>query len=818
MLLRDDNFVQKGQRKYINQESIDKLEPVQVSKVPPTPNGNVKYDVTYNEKEPLLNVCDSWNWDRSQPCKRSGFCKGGRRTLQICRGSMVCRNHECSYRKIHKSPNVVDFTRSKKCLHCQGEPSRISCSARKYVENDRCHNKMTVVYIGDHSCTPRAVEKKPERDEVKSILRERPTITTGQIQMEKVRQALLSGDDAESLMDVAMTYSNTRHLRYLHNSVNKETRPGGSDIAAIGLLKEDFRKRDLDDNLIMEVGNDYVILSSEQKIRIAALLTLGKIEEPVSLDGCESHAKDYTEIEMTTYYPVLRRNVKLVSMFAPKPGENSGNVEKMVTTFDEAVNKVLPSVAFEYNLDPDEFRGKGLDPHAYVGDEGGALWSGLCKAKGDEVKNKTVSDFFHIKQDIRRHFKYFDNEKDQKKFDKLMIDAYNSPTSLEADKAGRSLDNLISKHCNYPIKMCNFKKWWWRRRSRWQKWCRTYSSTSASSAEVSNAKSVSASGYRKRLLDVVTTECSSAVIEDAEIKRQICGQRTVGQGPTAADRTKKQNNELFVDMDACASAIQYAAENAESIAGEEESLSHIETAQQEYRVNTRDSHRSDRNNKTSRVKKTNNAQPAQVNKKNLRFFAKSVNEVTMDLLECKSTMDRFNFKILDTMGYQEDVTLTKESGHCTSPACKKNCHHLVWIFHNVFGFPKLEPLIYKNKFTQIEWRKIIDAFPEKVPLSRLPAVGDQTYNVNLRQSNREAKCAVCKKQLISGDLQVTTQGAYRTIRREWILRTFFFCPLISCITRMPRNSYIIPFYPLTVSLHFSAEVTEEQRRSFDMSS
>ncbi|CAB4017615.1 Hypothetical predicted protein, partial [Paramuricea clavata] len=198
---------------------------------------------------------------------------------------------------------------------------------------------MTVVYIGDHSCTPRAVEKKPEQEEVKSILRERPTITTGQIQMEKVRQALLSGDDAESLMDVAMTYSNTRHLHYLHNSVNKETRPGGSDIAAIGLLKEDFRKRDLDDNLIMEVGNDYVILSSEQKTGIAALLTLGKIEEPVSLDGCESHNKDYTEIEMTTYYPVLRRNVKLVSMFAPKPGGNSGNVEKMVSAFDEAVNK-----------------------------------------------------------------------------------------------------------------------------------------------------------------------------------------------------------------------------------------------------------------------------------------------------------------------------------------------------------------------------------------------------------------------------------------------------------------------------------------------
>lgn len=54
--------------------------------------------------------------------------------------------------------------------------------------------------------------------------------------------------------------------------------------------------------------------------------------------------------------------------------------------------------------------------------------------------------------------------------------------------------------------MENFKQWWWRRRLRWQQWCRTDSSITASSAEIANAKSISASGYRKQLLDVVTTD------------------------------------------------------------------------------------------------------------------------------------------------------------------------------------------------------------------------------------------------------------------------------------------------------------------------
>lgn len=266
---------------------------------------------------------------------------------------------------------------------------------------------MTVIYIGGHSCSPRAPEEKPKKEEVECIIRERPTITTGQIQIQKVRQALLSESCAEAVDDVALKYSDTRHLRYLRASVNDKRRPNGSDIEAIRLLEEDFQNQGLGSKLIMEVSEDFVILSSEPKIRIAALITTGQIKEPISLDGCESHAKDFTELEMTTYFPVLRRNVKLATVFVPKPGENSDNIEKLVRTFDGAVNNILPSIAQEYGLDPHEFEGRGLDAHSYVGDEGGGLLGGLCKAKGNGAKNRTVSDFFHLKQDINRHKVYF---------------------------------------------------------------------------------------------------------------------------------------------------------------------------------------------------------------------------------------------------------------------------------------------------------------------------------------------------------------------------------------------------------------------------
>ena len=66
-------------------------------------------------------------------------------------------------------------------------------------------------------------------------------------------------------------------------------------------------KWNLDAKLIIDVGEDYVILSSEQKTRIPALTTLGQIEEPVSLDGCESHANGFTEIELTTIPPSFEK-------------------------------------------------------------------------------------------------------------------------------------------------------------------------------------------------------------------------------------------------------------------------------------------------------------------------------------------------------------------------------------------------------------------------------------------------------------------------------------------------------------------------------
>ena len=362
--------------------------------------------------------------------------------------------------------------------------------------------------------------------------------------------------------------------------------------------------------MILDVGEDHVILSSEHKIRLGAKITLGLVDEPVSLDGCESVASNYTELEMTTYDPVWRQNVKLVSIYVPKPGENSENVKLMVEVFDKAVNDALPSVAVEYGIANVDYVGCGLDPKSYVGDEGGgALWKGLCLAKGPTLKEKTVSDFFHFKQDLNRHKIYFQDSQSKNKFQSLMLDAYNAPTLIQADQAAKQLDVLIEKKSTNVKKVKGYKSWWWRRQARWQRWCRSQSASNASTAEVANAKSLRPTGYRKRLLDVVTSECAGAVLEAAEKKRQSLGLKTVGRGPTVESRTKTCGMKTSRAREASADAVQALILDAAELESREsdhefETMENIQQAHDRFQINTRDSHRADKKKKEKRQKKT----------------------------------------------------------------------------------------------------------------------------------------------------------------------------------------------------------------------
>ena len=152
-------------------------------------------------------------------------------------------------------------------------------------------------------------------------------------------------------------------------------------------------------------------------------------------------------------------------------------------------------------------------------------------------------------------------------------------------------------------------------------------------------------------------------------------------------------------------------------------------------------------------------------KKQKKFFHEGVEGVHIDLLHCDSSMDSFTFKVLDTKWYLEEIYLKQESSICSSAWCRRECHHLMWIFHNVSHFDIEQPIMYQLKFTAQQWKEIIGAFPENIPLSKVtcPSEDEQKYQINKRTSKKDAKCATCKKEyqkVISKQQQKAFTGQY----------------------------------------------------------
>lgn len=74
---------------------------------------------------------------------------------------------------------------------------------------------MTVIYLQEHDCSPKQEEDKPSKEEVENILRIKPTKSAGQLQLDVVREALLSGKEVDEVNEIALTYSNKKHLQYI---------------------------------------------------------------------------------------------------------------------------------------------------------------------------------------------------------------------------------------------------------------------------------------------------------------------------------------------------------------------------------------------------------------------------------------------------------------------------------------------------------------------------------------------------------------------------------------------------------------------------
>lgn len=236
------------------------------------------------------------------------------------------------------------------------------------------------------------------------------------------------------------------------------------------------------------------------------------------------------------------------------------------------------------------------------------------------------------------------------------------------------------------------------------------------------------------------------MLEAAEKKRQSLGLKTVGRGPTVESCSKTCGMKTARAREASADAVQALTLDAAELESKEsdhefETMENIQQAHDRFQINTRDSHRADKKKKEKRQKKTTGKRD-KANKKQKNVFSKKVEGVHMDLLICESSIRQFTFKILDTMGYVEEVTLKKSASTCSSSWCSsRDCHHLMWVLHNVFKFGGDDQILYQTSFSDNQWQKVLDAFPKKVPTAGVRCSTEA--NLFGQHSQDSTECEVC---------------------------------------------------------------------------
>ena len=256
----------------------------------------------------------------------------------------------------------------------------------------------------------------------------------------------------------------------------------------------------MDCNLIRKVVNTdestYVITSSELKAKIASDMnrsgTHFMAKEFAFIDGTKSMCAGYTELTISVYHPLLRRTIKLCSMFCN--GENSENVETMVSSMDEFVNAVT---------------GK-FDLTGFVSNKGGAIQKGLVDFYGPQIKERLKACDFHFYQDRNRYAKFCTSALAKERFKKLTEKWKSAITPAHYVKALSDLNDFIEEKPakRGPIK--GFVKFWDNKKVRFASCYRPlFNAPGASKGETVNAMTVNTDGKSMALVDAVLQDVAS---------------------------------------------------------------------------------------------------------------------------------------------------------------------------------------------------------------------------------------------------------------------------------------------------------------------
>ena len=288
--------------------------------VPHGHNGKAVFIIDITEEQKSVKVScmeeinDGRNWTKKKlAIKKFDGCDERKRWYQDCNGYFECENTSCSARKLFSKPTqslVKDKNKSvvNKCRACDQKMTYFQCKdytikdrkgqsphARRYLDIDYCHSKITIKYVGTHTCRTAPKVLPMDVEYIQKYFKDNPSSTASRFKDFVIANAISEGKDIE---EVSFQYADLNKIRQIMMKTKRLVDPDGSGLVFLKRFAESLKDQLGDEYLLTITENPQMfIISSLERIKVAALMSDPTIitNESCSIDFCESQFKEYRE-------------------------------------------------------------------------------------------------------------------------------------------------------------------------------------------------------------------------------------------------------------------------------------------------------------------------------------------------------------------------------------------------------------------------------------------------------------------------------------------------------------------------------------------
>ena len=373
---------------------------------------------------------------------RSGY--RGEVRLGFCRGSFVCTNEKCPFKKtshLHQ-PNKVSWRNIrgvreyKICAICDETAERIECGARKFVHYDYNTHTAKVYHIGQHTCWPQVTQQSTKIIEhLNKFGRQKGSAKD--VGIEEIVNLIDAGDMSSAAKE-AEVWVDRRKIKRTMEAMKPTAGQDENSFDAVGILKK--KTDEMDKYYIYQIGNvncghecDYVFKSSRKMAQIAIDMDIDGEENLLQLenayfDATHSRVQYFKSLGLWLIHPAMKKILRLASMDIRS--EHHRDIALFLTLF----NKILAEVKGDPNYK--------FNPRYFVCDESGANYKALGLVYGEQFTSiRAKGCQWHFKQDVQKHTKNV-APNDQQRFIETCFNMCDTTTVADYERLEITLNEI----------------------------------------------------------------------------------------------------------------------------------------------------------------------------------------------------------------------------------------------------------------------------------------------------------------------------------------------------------------------------------------